>query len=117
LQIVGKNLFIQFDLVDQNGEVNFAEVPTLKSEISFELLLEQSGEDEFLGAFKIDPHNALFKCYGGNDMPWSNGRLAAACGLATPLSSLQIRPKYGDPVRLEIISPAYNRPVIWLPSE
>jgi len=117
LQIVGdETLLIQFDLVDENYEVRFGEEPTLKSKITFAIYLDQdSGEDTYLAG--MNPSLDSYQCYTGNDIPWSNGSLASTCGLAVPLSMLQFRPKEGDPIRVDIIRPEFNRSGIWLPAK
>ena len=107
---------IQFDLVDENYEVRFGEEPTLKSKIAFAIYLDKvSGEDTYLAG--MNPSLDSYQCYAGNDIPWSDGSLASTCGLTVPLSILQVRPKEGDPIRVDIIHPEFNHSAIWLPAK
>jgi hypothetical protein len=50
-QLVDKNLMINFDLADQNGEVKFGEDISLKSPINFALYLHNDPGDTYLGGF------------------------------------------------------------------
>ena len=108
-------LLIQFDLVDDNSQVEFGAEPVFESKFTFALYLEdEAGGSTYLAG--MEPSPDIWSCYAGNDIPWSGGSLAAVCSLSLPLSMLQIRIKEGDPVRIETIGfqPEFNRAALWL---
>jgi hypothetical protein len=117
LQIVGGDtLLVQFDLTDENNEVNFGEELEFKSKITFALFsIETSGDDTYLAG--MNPDISLYSCYAGNDIPWSNGQLAAVCSIAIPMNILQVRPNEGDPIKVEIVTPKFETDAIWLQTE
>ena len=62
--------------------------------------LFRANDNEYLMGGEISP--GTFNCYSGNDIPWSEGKLAAICGIVIPASQLQYKMEVGERIRIEI---------------
>lgn len=93
------SVFVEFDLVDQDGKVKVGDEPRLDGKITVGIFRVDG--DVYLWGAQMEPDH--YVCYAGNDIPWSNGELASSCGFTTPANQMQVRPKVGDLLRIEVI--------------
>ena len=93
-------LFVEFDLTDRNGKVEFGAAPEFSSTMTVGAYrIEKDGMENYV--FGVQIPKGQNACYAGNDMPWTNGQLGASCGLAISINTMQFRLKAGDLIRIE----------------
>ncbi len=92
------NIFVDFELVNPNGKVEFGDEPMFWGNQLFAIFLVTEEGETYLAGFDM-PEDS-YSCYAGNDIPWANGQYASTCGFGYPISKLQIRPEVGDIIRV-----------------
>jgi hypothetical protein len=104
----GDRIRVDFDLTDPQGEVSVGAEPSLEDAITVGLFLAK--DDTYLWGARIA--SDYYMCYAGNDIAWSDGKLAALCGFTVPLNQLQIRPELGDGIRVEALEFDFEQTVV-----
>ena len=97
----GTNLLVFIDLTDQKGEVVFGEEKFIMGNLLVAgYLIPEEGTQETVFEAKIDPQQ--YHCYSGEDLPWNEGVMTAACGFSVPIPDLKVVPLVDDKVRFEL---------------
>jgi hypothetical protein len=107
-------LWLQLDLVDIYGKVQFGNEPVMKGDIKvsvYQVKKDLQNYDEqylFGGNF---PEGA-YSCYRGNDLVWNAGYLGSVCTIPFPVVRMQRNPAVGDFLKIDL--PEFNRTEIVL---